>query len=439
MDLWNEYEGRTIAGHYPLERLLRPEGRSAFFSTSNGSGASTVIRLIESHYDDDEILARWQAVTGLKQDNLLALNKFGVATMDDTALVYAVLEPSEADLSQILAERALTVPEARELAVALVAALQALHSINLVHEHVVPSNILAVGETIKLRSDCIREAPEGPEGDQLRARDVHDLSLVLLHALTLDTNPGAPLASPFQEIIQHGLSGRWGLAEISQRLAATDPAKAAAPVATTPYSRPQSTPVSVANIPAPQPPVQAELLLAPAPTHSESAVPHQDRTYIPLEEDEPRGPRLPIATIGAVILIAVCFLLWHLAHRAPADQTANPAPAAQTDTAATQPVPTPAVAKPTPAATVRPANPNAGWRVVAFTYNRQDQAQAKADRLAHQHRDLHFEIFAPSGHAPWLVTVDGALTKEQALALQDKLRGRGGLPRDLYARNYARN
>ena len=59
MELWNEYEGRTIDGDFQLTKLLRPEGRSAFFSTSNGTGLPTVIRLIESHYDDAEILARW--------------------------------------------------------------------------------------------------------------------------------------------------------------------------------------------------------------------------------------------------------------------------------------------------------------------------------------------------------------------------------------------
>ena len=68
MELWNEYEGRTIDGVFPLERLIRPEGRSAFFSTTSVSGTSTVIRLIESHFDEDEIIARWNGVTDLHQD-----------------------------------------------------------------------------------------------------------------------------------------------------------------------------------------------------------------------------------------------------------------------------------------------------------------------------------------------------------------------------------
>jgi len=38
MEIWTEYEGRTIDGAFPLTRLLRPEGSSAFFTTSNEAG-----------------------------------------------------------------------------------------------------------------------------------------------------------------------------------------------------------------------------------------------------------------------------------------------------------------------------------------------------------------------------------------------------------------
>ena len=66
MNLWTEYEGRTIDGAYPLTKLIQPEGRSAFFSTSNGTGKPTVIRLIESHFDGDEILTRWRGVEAVE-------------------------------------------------------------------------------------------------------------------------------------------------------------------------------------------------------------------------------------------------------------------------------------------------------------------------------------------------------------------------------------
>src|SRR5271167_1700184 len=184
MDLWTEYEGRTIDGAFRLTKLIRPEGRSAFFSTSNGTGVPTVIRLIESHFDGDEILTRWRGMAALNHPNLVKLKSFGHQVVDETSLVYAVMEPVDANLAEIVLERRLTEEEAGELATSLLGAIGALHANGFVHEHVEAANVLAVGETIKLRSDCIRETPEGDEGSELKRWDVYDLSVVLLQALT---------------------------------------------------------------------------------------------------------------------------------------------------------------------------------------------------------------------------------------------------------------
>src|SRR5271169_5210669 len=164
MELWTEYEGRTIDGAFTLTKLIRPEGRSAFFSTSNGTGSPTVIRLIESHFDGDQILTRWRGMAALNHPNLMKLKGFGHVVVDETSLVYAVMEPVDANLGEMLKERRLTEQETRQIASSLLAALESLHSNGFVHEHVVPQNVLAVGETIKLRSDCIRETLEGEEG-----------------------------------------------------------------------------------------------------------------------------------------------------------------------------------------------------------------------------------------------------------------------------------
>jgi hypothetical protein len=73
--------------------------------------------------------------------------------------------------------------------------------------------------------------------------------------------------------------------------------------------------------------------------------------------------------------------------------------------------------------------------VIAFTYNQSGQAQAKADRLGQQNPSLHFEVFSPRGRPPYLVAVNGFMTREEAFALRNKLRG-NGLPHDIYAQNY---
>jgi hypothetical protein len=75
------------------------------------------------------------------------------------------------------------------------------------------------------------------------------------------------------------------------------------------------------------------------------------------------------------------------------------------------------------------------WRVIAFTYNQEDQAQHKAAEIAQSHSDLNPAVFTLTGHAPFLVTLGGQMSREDAFALSGKAK-REGLPRDTYAQNY---
>ncbi|MEO6982542.1 MAG: SPOR domain-containing protein, partial [Edaphobacter sp.] len=77
------------------------------------------------------------------------------------------------------------------------------------------------------------------------------------------------------------------------------------------------------------------------------------------------------------------------------------------------------------------------WRVIAFTYNHEDQAQAKVARVQAAHPELGAEVFAPSGRAPYLVTIGGAMGRDDAYALARKAR-KDGLAHDSYAQNYRR-
>jgi eukaryotic-like serine/threonine-protein kinase len=427
MELWNEYEGRTIDGDFPLTKLLRPEGRSAFFSTSNGTGLPTVIRLIESHYDDAEILARWQAIAALDHEHLVKLKKFGQVELDGTSLVYAVMEPVEANLGEILEERRLTVLETRQVAASLLSALEAMHSHGFVHEHVEPGNVMAVGETIKLRSDCIREAPEGEEGREIKRKDVHDLGAVLLRALTQQRTLEAasrdlPLPEPFDQVVRRSISGEWGLREIAAALT---------PVAAAP--RPVTLPESVIARP-----VVAEAVAAAAVS---SALP-VSRVRGPVD-GETRGFGLRKILYGVGVLLVV-LLVWYFVRGRPAgpsgavQEATAPAVAAQGDAGPA----TPAANAPVAAAVRAPQTPVAvgsgrsQWRVVAFTYNHEDQAQRKVAWVAQRHPDLRPELFTPNGHAPYLVVVGGTMSRDEAFALVRKGQSEGALPHDAYAQNY---
>lgn len=429
MQLWNDYEGRTIADIFPLNKLIAPEGRSAFFSTTNGTGTPAVIRLIEAHFDEAEILDRWRQVSDIKQPNLVALRKYGQTVVDGTPLVYALLETTDANLAEVLSERPLTVEETNQVATSLVAALQALHSRNLVHEHIEPANILAVGEVIKLRSDCIREAPEGKEGLDLKARDIHNLATVLLQSLTQQSTfpSGASLPTPYNQIIPNGLSGTWGLAQIEAAL--TSRAASPEPAASAP------TPVATPE------PVASQTITPPRPEPAPPVPLVRDRIVRPVEPEPSRRTGLWIAAaIGALLLL---FLGWYFLHAAPSSTSKNaaqPIPtlatAGRVDPTPTPPPPAAATTVPSPAPTPSSDGRNQ-WRVVAYTYNHQDQAQQKVGVIARQHPDLNPEVFTPNRHAPFLVTVGGPMSRTQANAFKKKAHA-DGLPRDIYTQNYSR-
>ncbi len=235
MQLWTEYEGRKIAGAYTLGKLLRSEGRNGFFATADTTGKAAVIRLTEPHYDEDELLKRWRQVADMRQANLIGIEHFGQTDFDGVAITYALMEANDANLGDVLHERPLTLTETTQVARAVHGALTALHASGLVHEHIEPVNVLAVGETVKLRSDCVRECIADiefntPEGcAELRRRDVHDFGMLLLECLTLEKryNPGLNLPDIFRRMIPHMLDGTWSLEQVGQLV--NPPAAAPAP------------------------------------------------------------------------------------------------------------------------------------------------------------------------------------------------------------------
>ena len=449
MQLWNDYEGRTIAEAYPLEKLLRPEGRSAFFSTSNGTGTPAVIRLIEAHFDESEILNRWRVVAEINQINLVHLRKYGQATLDETPLVYAVMEPTEASLAEVLADRPLTPDETRQVATSVVAALEALHSRNLVHEHIEPANVLAAGEVVKLRSDCIREVPatsDDPQQDAktLKARDVHDFSLVLLQCLTQQSTmpTGTTLPAPFHDIIRNGTTGVWDLPQIAAALNPTfRPIAPAAPAAERP--RPALVTNASSQLASPAKAIAEPVTATPSKPAQPPTPPIipgdtkdvRHRLSSQAEpEPQPRKGLWIAAVIGAILL---AFLLWHFLspNTAQSSSAAQPittlAAATQPETSSAPPAETPTNAAHTPSST----GSRDQWRVVAYTYNHESQAQKKVSTISRRHPSLNPEVFTPNGHAPYLVTVGGPMTRDEATAFKQKARA-DGLPRDIYTQNY---
>lgn len=452
MQLWNDYEGKTIANTFSLGPLVRPEGRSALFALSKGAEAPALIRLTESINDESQMLACWSRVSQVKQENLVAIKRFGETNFEGTPLTYAVMEPADANLDDLLKERPLTPAEAMQVATSVVAALQALHAKNLVHEHIVASNVLAVGETVKLRTDCVRECVVDGEFTtaedcaRLIQRDVHDLALLLLRSLTLERElkPGLKLSNPFNRIIPNAIDGTWRLAEIARELNPPAPAQPAPIAAAT-----QSAPAPVAAQAAAQPatPVQPELNLAAefetgqhADESSDNPLHFQRRFHAGTASTSRRAPLMAIATVVAVVVIVmlVHFSRGSSTSQVPsrAEAASQPTPVVAKNTATTPaPLATPVAAHPTNLVT---SSMQAGWYVIAYTFNRADQAAIRVAAIAKKNPSLHPKIVAPGGHSPYLIALGGPMSKPQAESLQKRAR-ESGLPRDTFVRNYKGN
>ncbi len=453
MEIWTEYEGRTIDGAFPLTRLLRPEGSSAFFITSNEAGLPRLIRLIESRSDEEDILSRWRGVAALDHPNILKLEEYGQVVIDETSLVYAVMEPVDANLGEIVRDQRLTLPETRQIAASLSSVLEALHTHGFIHQHLQPVNVVAVGEVVKLQCDCICEAPEGQRGQPLKQRDVHDLAVVLLQALTQEQTLEAatshlPLPAPFDQIVTRGIRGEWGLTQIAAALEGTSISQDTPAAAVSPDARIAARPHR--SSPKPAEMIQPNLFEITSP-HDQTSASEANEVSVKSEEIQmnrfaPRiGPMAAVAT-GLIVLLIVT-LTWYLLSRRSAIPVSTPkaaaAPAADTGAknsatatvsgAVGNPANVAPVAAPVPQEKI--AGPRDQWRVIAYTYLHEAQANKKAATLAQKHPELQPELFRPNGDGPYLVTVGGAMGKDEAFALTRKVRHEG-LPHDTYAQNY---
>jgi eukaryotic-like serine/threonine-protein kinase len=467
MQFWNELEGQTIDGLYPLRRLVRSEGRSAWFETETGEPHNTpaTISLTEALTDADEVVARLEAAQQLKQPNLVSITKVGQVRVDNTLVVYALMEHIEQSLSDVLQSQALSPEEGREVAEALVGALTAIHQAGMSHGHVEAASVLATEETVKLRNDCLHRTTAG------QADDVAGIGSTLFHAFTQRKALTATdaqinrIPAPFAEIIRNSFARRWNLPQISNAL------KPVLPVATpippvpppapvrppTPVRPPAPAPVA----PRPQPePIAARVPVTTAPIAERLTSPPipmaKQQTLATEEEDEPVAKRRPFALYGVLGVVVLAILGWLFLRPHSTPPLNDSAPQTATQAAPPAPAPTPAApvtqkpsaAKPSAsisaprskpaAAAAAPSDGRSVWRVVAYTYRGQTKAADMVAQIAGKHSDLDAEVFDPPGRGGvYLVTVGGAMDRDQAAKMLDKAR-REGLPADSYVQNFSK-
>jgi hypothetical protein len=482
MQFWNELEGQVIDGVYPMRRLVRSEGRTAWFETetSDPRPVPATMSLTEALTDADEVVARLEAAQHLNHPNLVSITKVGQVRVDNTLLVYALMEPIEQSLSDVLQSQALTADEGREVAEALVGGLTAIHQKGMSHGRVEAASVLATQETVKLRSDCLHLSTAG-QGD-----DVAGIGTTLFHAFTQRKGLTATdaqinrIPAPFAEIIRNSFARRWTLAQVSNALKPVLPvASVPAPPAPVPTPAPPPPPRVAAPV-APAPPRVAAAPVAPPPpvARPEPPAPRPPVRTPPIaerlttppipvvravevdEEEEAVTKRRPFALYGAIAVVVLAILGWLLMrpHSEPAPATATapvtaPQPVAPPPVVAEKaPATKPAAAKPSAAKApaTKPAKPSpstpgtpasgaegrAIWRVVAYTYKGQTKAEDMVSQINEKHSNLGAEVFSPRS-GDYLVTVGGPMDHDQATKMLDKAR-RAGLPEDSYLQNFSR-
>jgi TonB family protein len=256
-----QWEGHVIEGRFLLRQYLGGSPHSAVFATELGQGAAqkAAIKLVPADPGRAHAwMMRRELAAGLSHPGLLSILRSGTCRIDGDVCAYAVMEPSDEDLSQVIPTRPLTAKEVRELLLAVVEILAYLHAEGFVHGRLTPANIMAAGDRIKISTDGLMRAGESsdhlwapnandpPESraGMIPAGDVWWLGMTLVEALTQCTpawdpaeadDPRVPetMAAPFREIARRCLRTdprlRCTLAEISLALQPERPAPQARP------------------------------------------------------------------------------------------------------------------------------------------------------------------------------------------------------------------
>lgn len=283
-----EWIGRVIEGRFILQRWLGGSGQSSVFLTQVDGNElqNAAIKLISADAADAQACAaQWAAASQLSHPHIVRLFHAGRCSIDGHDLLYNVTEYSEEILAEILASRALTPAEAREMLDPVLGTLSWLHIHGFVHGGLKPSNIMVVDDRLKLSVDRVQAA--GPRGASFPASGIYDapgsadkispaadvwsLGVLLVEALTqhppqwdaaAEADPEIPpsIPEPFASIARGCLrvdpARRCTLSEIMSQLAPVpaSPQPASASPAAAASRPPAKSPLP--PVPPQQPPVK---------------------------------------------------------------------------------------------------------------------------------------------------------------------------------------
>lgn len=242
VEFWKYWEGRVVDNAFPLLRCLGSGASSAVFLTeaAGEKGRRAALRLVRANSPGAELqISRWQRAAKLSHPHLIRLIGMGRCQLDETAMLYLVMEYAEEDLSQVLPDRALTETETSQMLGPVVSALQYVHRQGFVHGHLKPSNIMAVEDQVKISSDSLwivagrgehrampgsYDPPEIATAGTSPAGDVWSLGVTLVEVLTqhrglvLPETTSPRLADIVRHCVQSDPQTRWTVDQIAENL-----------------------------------------------------------------------------------------------------------------------------------------------------------------------------------------------------------------------------
>ena len=247
---WKKLEGEVFQDKFPLQKLLGSTNHSAVFLTQSPppQPKTIAIKFISSCARADFQASVLHRASQLRHPNLLRLLPGGLCRLAGANFVFGVMEYVAEDLGQVLPHRPVSEKEAREVLGTLLDALSYIHSNGFAHCHVKPSNIMAIGNQLKLSNDTVLplgeprpayrpadayDAPEAGSALVAPSSDVWSLGVTLVEVLTqrypvssreTQADPTIPstMPQPFLDIARHCLRRdpglRWTTAQIADRL-----------------------------------------------------------------------------------------------------------------------------------------------------------------------------------------------------------------------------
>lgn len=558
---WNSLPGITLDGGYELKEILAAQKELAVIRVrvlgDYTLNASATFYLL-SRPDAKRQVDSWQLLRTSGGSNLSVPLGSGILTMNGSCLAYLVSQNPEETLAEVIDKRALSAEESIESLRAIARGLETLHEKGLVHGSLAPSEVLAIGDDIKLTTEAVREvnveppveprkvkylAPENQKYNLSPAADVWCLGATIFEASTQKTFEPAlrdqaeelrhPLGSLIVRCTETDQEKRCKIADLESIIRSKAPlpkpkvsgtavlekptvlpASDKSTVAALPSEPPRpleanvSTTTSVTSSSAPaeeltsaQAPVMPEPPLArppaaerppgagleasdnangrrlraePVPRRAAQNTTDAEQPILPAAassafrseakrfEDEPPGTfshkRGWLYAIAAFLIIF--FVLWLFrGHSTPktlkpqatpaspttnSSQSTQPKPAWQTHTLnpdgkSVAPAQTPRPTAPQAASAPSPVNSASAkttWRVICYTYNRQEDADRKVQDINARKPNLHVQVFrANENGGPYLVVVGGGMSRQEAVRMRSRAL-REGMPHDTYIQNY---